>query len=335
MGEIAAWAYARAVERRNRRFDRGERVVELDRPVISIGNLSVGGTGKTPMVAWTVRRLLEAGMRPCIAMRGYRAQKRRGRRISDEAEEYRAIFGESVPVVAQPNRIAGLRSLFATPAGRAVDRVVLDDGFQHRRLARAADIVLIDATRDPFDDRPLPAGWLREPVTSLKRSGAVVITHAERAEAGAVDRISRRVAEITGREPIAVTRHAWAGFVVHEGGRTVEKPVTWLSGRRVIATCAIGNPEAFIAEVTARAGAMLGRIQRRDHDRFGPKTVERIAATARACGADTIVCTGKDWSKLSGTLPSRWDGAVAIPMLVLLFERGERELASFIGASIA
>lgn len=184
LGRLAGAIYAREIRRRNRAYDRGGRVTRLDRPVISVGNLSAGGTGKTPMVMKLATALLEAGHHPCIAMRGYKAAAGR----SDEAEEYRARL-VNVPVVAQPDRISGLRALFATEVGRDVDVVLLDDGFQHRRLARDLDIVLVDATRSPFEDRLLPAGYLREPPASLERAQAVVITHAEAVVGGEIDRL--------------------------------------------------------------------------------------------------------------------------------------------------
>ncbi len=187
--------------RRNRRFDAGHGVVTLDRPVISVGNLSTGGTGKTPMTMRVVQWLREAGHAPAIAMRGYRA----GPEGSDEALLYQEAFA-GMPIVAQANRIDGLLQLFAqeegdgeagsAPARARTDVVVLDDGFQHRQIARQFDLVLIDATRDPFADALLPAGWLREPAASLRRAHAVVLTHAESADARWLEAIRERVLAI-------------------------------------------------------------------------------------------------------------------------------------------
>jgi tetraacyldisaccharide 4'-kinase len=150
IGRALSAIYAGIVSRRNRAFDAGRGVVTLDRPVISVGNLSVGGTGKTPLVAHVLEVLGGAGRNPCVAMRGYGSG--RGRE-SDEAMLYRDQF-LSVRIVAQPDRVEGLLALLASDDGGHVDSVVLDDGFQHRRLARQVDLVLVDATRDPFADRP-------------------------------------------------------------------------------------------------------------------------------------------------------------------------------------
>ncbi|MEM7623821.1 MAG: tetraacyldisaccharide 4'-kinase, partial [Planctomycetota bacterium] len=119
----AAWLYGTAIATKNRAFDRGERVVMLDRPVISIGNLTTGGTGKTPTVTRVVETLHAAEIPPVIAMRGYRAAGG----VSDEQDIYARRF-PSVPVVAQPNRTDGLIDLFATEAGESIRAVVLDDG---------------------------------------------------------------------------------------------------------------------------------------------------------------------------------------------------------------
>ena len=225
LGVPLSWAYSAAIRRINRKFDRGRGVVRFDRAVISVGNLSVGGTGKTPMVKWLARALVEAGHRPCIAMRGYGA----GKGQSDEAGEYeRDLSG--VPVVAQANRTLGLIQLFSREHdadGPHSDVVILDDGFQHRRIARDLDIVLIDATRNPFADRLLPAGWLREPVDSLRRAGAVVITHAESANAAEVTALDRRIADCRGGEgAVAVCRHVWTVFDVQRGDAPESVPLS-------------------------------------------------------------------------------------------------------------
>lgn len=332
-GAIASWAYAREIARRNRAYDRGKNVRALDVPVISVGNLSVGGTGKTPTVSWVVEALRAAGRRPCIAMRGYKAAGRGVHRRSDEAMEYAERFGPKVPVCVNPDRFGAVRELLASPEGRGVDSVVLDDGFQHRRLARTRDLVLVDATRDPFEDELLPAGWLREPVGSLTRATAVLITHAESATPERVESLSSGVRGVTGRDPLAVVRHVWSGFRVLENGRERTAPLAWLSTRAVLATCAIGNPGPFLKETRKRSGRFVGEFTRRDHDPYAPATARALTARASSAGADTILCTGKDLTKLRGSVAgdaegglTRWDGALACPILILVFDHGEEAL---------
>lgn len=317
--------YGRAVARRNARFDRGEGVVTLDRPVVSVGNLSVGGTGKTPTVAWAVGVLREAGFWPAVAMRGYGSSRTEGG-LSDEAEEYRARLAD-LPVVAQPNRTAGLIDLFATDAGERVDAVVLDDGFQHRQLARQVDIVLVDCTRSPFEDALLPAGRLRESLASLARAHAVVLTHAEAVSAAVVAEIRRAITEVKREMVVAEAEHAWAGLEVTGIGKV---GLEWLAGKRVLAVSAIGNPGPFEAEVARRAGSVAGTVRLRDHDPYAERTVARVLREARGSGAEAVVCTAKDWSKLARVKAGRWPCPVARPALEMRFRGGGEELAGLV-----
>ena len=161
----ASLPYGVGVRVRNRLFDAGLRkVIKLPVPVVCVGNLSLGGTGKTPMVEWVARQLVDLGMRPAIVSRGYGA--------GDEAR----VLEDNLPDV--PHLCGADRAAVAMTAVEELgsDCIVLDDGFQHRRLHRDLDIVLIDATRRPYDDHLFPRGTLREPVCGLKRAGMVVVT---------------------------------------------------------------------------------------------------------------------------------------------------------------
>jgi tetraacyldisaccharide 4'-kinase len=312
--------YRVEINRRNRRFDRGAGVTRLDRPVISVGNLSIGGTGKTPMVARLAGALAQRGHRPCIAMRGYTLGGRHGP-ASDESRLYAGLL-PGVPVVTQPDRAAGLRALFASEHGRDVDCVVLDDGFQHRRLARDLDIVLLDASRDTFVDRLLPAGWLREPVSSLARAGAIVVTHAELVAPGAVERLLELVRGIAPRAAQAVARHEWADLAQATGDVEQRAPLDWLNGKTVVVVCAIGNPSAFLARAAACPGIVIAdRCVLPDHDPYGPRTVNRIVDLARRHGAGAILTTEKDWCKLRSAR-ARWPCEVVRPRLEMTFDRG-------------
>ena len=322
LGRALARLYGLEIARRNRRSDRGAGVTHLDRPVIGVGNLSAGGTGKTPMVMRVLETLLEAGHRPCVAMRGYKSVGGR----SDEAEEYRSRF-EGVPVIAQPDRIEGLRALFACDEGREVDVVVLDDAFQHRKIARNLDIVLVDATRDPRADRLLPAGYLREPTSSLGRADAVVITHAEAADDPTVGGIEAAALGINPDLVVGVARHAWSGILDRAGH---ERPASILEDKVVLPVCAIGNPEPFLHQAAGACGRLLEPIRLPDHDPYGRATVERVAARAREGDADAILTTGKDWTKLEGVEASSWPCPVLRPRLELAFDAGWRDLEGLI-----
>lgn len=306
IGHAIEPVYRAILSHKNRAFDAGRGVERVDVPVISIGNLSVGGTGKTPMVMWVVARLRALGRNPAIAMRGYGA-KRDG--MSDEQAEYLDRF-PGIPIVAQPDRIAGLRAI----EGK-YDCVVLDDGFQHRRLARDLDIVLIDATRDVFADRCLPAGWLREPVDSLTRAGAVVITRSDLVDAAQVAQMEHAVRAIAPRMVIGRAVHAWDHLgIVEPTGAHRDGPTQWLRGKRVVVACGIANPEALTAQVERSGATIVGSVALPDHAVWTEADMSRVATTA--VGSDGIVVTEKDWVKVRGR-HAAWSVAVVRPRVVM------------------
>ncbi len=305
-----------------------EHINDGQTPVVSIGNLSVGGTGKTPMVMHVLRVLLEHGSRPCIAMRGY---SKGGNAAPDETDAYFRAF-PSVPVVARPNRAQGLRELLARDSGDALpDCVVLDDGFQHRQIARNLDVVLIDSTpgRSVFEDRLLPAGWLREPVDSLRRASAVVLTHAELTSADQIVDLQSRISRHT-FAPVAVTRHVWTGLKQRTGGDDHMLPLDSLIDKRITGCCAIGHPGAFFRSLAAISGIAepvlrAGSLSLPDHDPYRPATIARLIAAAKQHNAQFIVITDKDWSKLRKLPDSTWPCPIVRPELAIVFDSGREE----------
>lgn len=345
LGGAMAWVYGKVIAHRNANFDRGKGVVTFDRPVISVGNLSVGGTGKTPFTMWLLHLLRREGFWPCVAMRGYGMPKGRGLE-SDEAREYADTFSD-LPIVAQPNRTQGLLELFSdefehtkseeesyepVAARKPTDVVVLDDGFQHRQIARQLDIVLIDATRDPFQDRLLPAGFLRESTASLARAHAVVLTHAEAVPAHELTKLAARVQSLSKRLVVASCKHHWSHLrrSIASGQADEQLPVAWLRDKKVLAVCAIGNPDAFIRSVQEHAASITDSIVLSDHDPYEPATVQRIIDASRLTGAQAIVCTQKDWSKLARVPASAWVCPVVRPRLEVQLIAGEDALRPLI-----
>lgn len=337
VGRLVEPLYAAVINRRNRRFDAGAGVVRLDVPVISVGNLSVGGTGKTPMVAHICAMLLREGRSPCIAMRGYAKNRAGTSQESDEVQEYRRMFPD-LPIVAQPDRAAGLRALLnaVEPTRTPIDCVVLDDGFQHRRIARDLDIVLVDASKPPQVDRLLPAGWLREPVRSLGRASLVVITHAEQVDGATLRDLDSAIAREHGGPALCVTRHAWTGLRAGDRDDQPPRPLDDLLDKRVLGCCAIGNPGAFLRslKLTASPGMVVGELRLPDHDPFGPQTVRRLISLARTTRAEAIVVTDKDWTKLRRVPAADWPCPVLRPVLQISFDRGGSELRDRVLASI-
>lgn len=315
LGRLAEPLYRAVIARRNLGFDAGRRVTKLPVPVISVGNLSVGGTGKTPMVERIVEWLREEGFRPAIAMRGYRA--RAGQR-SDEEAQYAARFPDT-PIAASPDRLAALKPVLARSAA---DCVVLDDGFQHRFIARDLDIVLVDATRSPFDDRCLPAGWLREPVESLRRAGMVILTHAESAGAAALDELRARVRALAPSTPLHASRHEWwrvrVAASLGSSSYHAEEPGEWLRDRPVVIACGIGNPGPFINAVRSRGARVLGVIEAPDHHEWRRTDLADVRARLKQQPSGALVTTEKDFVKFARL---ETEGLIiARPSLVLGFD---------------
>lgn len=318
--------YRWAVRRRNLGFDLGRRVWRAPLPVLSVGNLSVGGTGKTPMVMWLARELQANALRPVIAMRGYATRK--GERSDEEAEYLGALDG--VRVLANPDR-AGAIAAFVDGGGRA-DCVLLDDGFQHRFVARDVDIVLVDATRDPFADRCLPAGWLREPVESLRRASAVVLTRADRVSRERAQRLTARLRALCGQGVVvAVTSHRWRHLEVHAQNRTGAERLDAgeaLRARRVHVVAGIGNPGAFADQARSFGATIASETPLPDHARYSRDLVRSISHEAQRHGAHAVLTTGKDWVKIGPILASGGVGDIdwLVPAVELEFLQGRDEL---------
>jgi tetraacyldisaccharide 4'-kinase len=171
----------------------------------------------------------------------------------------------------------------------------------------------------------LPAGWLREPTDSLRRASYIVLTHTELASDETIGRISRDVARVHGRRPIAATRHLWTALI---GPGDALLPLDWLLGRRTLGVCAIGNPRGFEEALRATVGpeALPEILSLPDHDPYRPRTIEKIVSRARQIDAGAIVVTDKDWSKLRRLPEATWPCPVVRPVLSLGFVQGQAEL---------
>jgi len=316
-GDLLAPLYAAAVRARNKRFDRGRHVQRVHAPVISVGNLSVGGTGKTPMVAYLADLLRQLGRSPGIAMRGYKAKP--GEKSDEQLEHEAALPG--VPVEADPLRADAARRLIER---RAADAVLLDDGFQHRKLHRDLDIVLIDATRDPFVDKLLPAGWLREPVESLARAHVVVVTRVDAVTPAAVERLARRVRKCNERAVIAAAAHQWAAFMVgHE-----RQPLDAFRTLDAVAALGIGHPAAFLHTAAAHSLNVTRAVVKPDHHHWTADEARHLIDSLTP-GA-RLLTTEKDWVKLARLIPKSDHWQVLRPQLRLTIKDGEARLRSAI-----
>lgn len=254
-------------------------------PVVSVGNLTVGGTGKTPMVAHLAALAAAAGARPLIVSRGYGAA---AGAPNEEAREL-AHLCPGVPHVQDPDR---LRAIEDGTAAHPCDVAILDDGFQHRRCARDLDMVLIDALRPFGYGHLLPRGLLREPPSALRRADIVVITRAEQVPAERLANLKAAVRGLVrGDTLVCVAEHRPTGVLLADGSR---REVGWLRGREVAAACGIGNPEAFRRTLEALGARVVRFDAFRDHYAYTRADLERLAQAALAAGAKTLVTTGKD-----------------------------------------
>jgi len=257
--------------------------------VVSVGNLTVGGTGKTPMVLWIAERALAEGKRVGILTRGYLGEtaaaaspdSTTAASTSDEVQLLQARLGDRVAFGVGANRFSRGMEL----ASRGVNWFILDDGFQHLQLARDVDIVLIDAT-DPFGGgRVLPAGRLREPRTALERADIVVITRS--LHAPAVEAALRRDCDAlifyarTELESVGAPFHP---HLTEAGARS----------RKLFAFCGIGNPAAFVANLRDWGFQIVGHKFFSDHHRYTQAEILAIERAARVAGADGVICTEKD-----------------------------------------
>ena len=360
-------AYGGVVALRGRLYDAGVLPVHETRiPALGVGNLTVGGTGKTPLSAWLAGELAARGAQPAIVLRGY----------GDDEPLVHRILNPGITVIASADRVAGIER--AAAAG--CDIAVLDDAFQHRRAARTADVVLVSAERWSERRRLLPAGPWREPLSAARRAALVVVTRKS-APIEAAERIAERVESAAGGIATAIAHFALgelralpravdaapAGHVAVGGGgeshapadpatgragaapreRTLELegdppaplPLSALGGRRVLVISAVGDPAAFEAQLSA-LGAKVESRRFADHHRFTAAEAVRLAGEAallaRGAGdaAPVALCTLKDAVKLASLWPRK------APFLWYVsqqpeVERGRAEVDALIARALA
>jgi tetraacyldisaccharide 4'-kinase len=280
---LTPWSlvYGAVVARRNASIDRTT-IEPGPIPALSIGNLTVGGTGKTPVSAWFARRLVDAGAMPAIVLRGYGA---------DEIEVHR-LLNPMVSVHWGADRAQAVR---AAALGGA-DVAILDDAFQHRRAARVADVVLVSADRWTGEAHLLPAGPFREPVTALRRADLVLVT-TKAADSARVAATCTMVRRMTSSAVVTVDLSP-ASFVAVASGEA--SATTEWRGRHVLSVSAIGDPDAFHVQLE-RLGLRLDTARFRDHHAYTASDVRRLIA--RASSVHAVVCTLKDAVKLGPLWP--------------------------------
>lgn len=257
----------------------------LTAAVVSIGNLSVGGTGKTPMVIWLAEKFLAEGKHVAILSRGYRGSKG----TSDEVELMKSRLQNRVAFGVGKNRFAEGKRL---EAQQPVDIFLLDDGFQHLQLARDLDILLLDASRPMRGEPLLPAGRLREPPSAMSRANVVVFTRME-VVAGAPEAIEK-----LSHVPVFAATTRLLGFRRYPA-RTQLESAAGVGGGPFFAFCGIGNPEAFFRDLQSWGLSICGRAVFADHHRYTERDVSWIKQAGTNDGAKAFITTEKDAQNLA------------------------------------
>ncbi len=296
-----AWVYSLVMSGRNRLFDWGVlKQHELPVPVISVGNLTVGGTGKTPLVEYIVRFLMERGKRVGIVSRGYKRRSRGvvvvsdgqsvrvdARQAGDEPMQMALAFRDALVVVGERKVEAAQEAIRL-----GAEVIVIDDGFQHRQLKRDLDIVVVDSTNDVTRDAVLPAGRLRESLSGLRRASIVALSHADE---GSPDELEARLSQFF-EGPFVRFRYR-----ICEARRATDDAVVSLDAlrrMRLVSFSGIGNHEAFVRRLNRDRFTVVGDLRFADHHRYGDVDLQTIDFTARAMHADAVITTEKDIVRL-------------------------------------
>lgn len=320
--------YSTAMSLRNAMYDRGMLATQpLGRPTISIGNLTTGGTGKTPTVRWLAEQLRNRGRRPAVLMRGYRAAGATGsdeqamleRYLNDEPAK------ESIPVQANPSRVAGAASVLRERP--EIDTFILDDGFQHRRAGRDFDLLLISAA-NPFGyDHVFPRGLLRERLQGLRRAHAILLTRCELVTMDVLAGIEARLRAAGADVPIYRCEHA------------LMPSIESMRGRRYFAFAGIGNPQGFERQLIDVVGAPVGSRWFADHHHYTRDDLRELQSAARDAGAQALVTTEKDWVKLQHVAAFDANGLPIVRAEMVIHFRGDaqevllRQIMAHLGSS--
>jgi tetraacyldisaccharide 4'-kinase len=325
-----ALGYGIGVTLRNGLFTRGVfKQVKVPAKVISVGNLTAGGTGKTPLVVWLCQKLADT-TQMAILTRGYKsgdAKTAGGEAALGDEPALLARACPDVPVVVNPDRVAGARE--AIEACQA-EVLILDDGFQHRRLRRDLDIVTIDATCPFGYDRLLPAGLLREPVSALQRAQAAVVTRCDQVSVNTREDILKTLHQVNPLLAIAQTRHDPTTI---QGPAISTFPAGALKGHRIFAFCGLGNPDAFYQTLRVLGAQLVGTFSFDDHHHCTERELRGLQEQAQRTRADLILTTEKNWIGLPAL-----KGPAEIPLAYLGMElgflTGEAELVELVETTL-
>lgn len=286
---VALWplsvVYGWVVRGKNWMYDAGWlKTKRLRGTVISVGNLTTGGTGKTPMVLWLAQKFLAEGKSVAILSRGYKGSGG----TSDEIELLRKRLGDGVRFGVGADRFASGSKL---EGERRVDVFLLDDGFQHRELARDLDILMIDGMRDLRRESMLPSGSLREPMSAMRRADITVVSRQSEKTPLATSGSTRRPVFFA-QTRLVEFRRLGVGAPELKHGSTISRAPSF-------AFCGVGNPDAFFADLVSWRVELAGERAFRDHHVYSELDVEHLEAEADKVSAADFVTTEKDAANLA------------------------------------
>lgn len=313
--------YEWEIGRRNRKFETVDDAVKsLPAKVISVGNITVGGTGKTPLVIALADKLKKRGERVGIISRGYGRKNQHLEHVPPATDRFSdfSVYGDEpllmasrlkdVPVVVGRDRVAAGEYCIKN---FDCETLILDDGYQYRRLHRDHDILVIDATQPFGNGWLLPAGPLREPLSSLGRAGSIVLSRSDAASVP-VEEIETRIGRYS-KAPVFRAIHGPVCWVSFEGH--TELPLQELSGQSCYVFAGIGNPGAFLSTLKDVGVDLKGFSRFRDHQPYSAKDLKSIVKSATAAGARALLTTEKDTVRI----PKDWDSG-GLPVYALRIE---------------
>ncbi len=307
---VLSLVYAGAVKAVDLGYRSGlRRVHEVGVPVVSVGNITLGGTGKTPFTIFLADYFLTAGKKPAVLIRGY------GR---DECGMLRDELPD-VPVFVGQDRVAGARR--AASGGR--DVLILDDAFQHRRIGRDLNILLLDSVSLFGNGCLFPRGILREPVSSLKRADIFALTKTDRVSARRRKDIIRQLAEADPGKPVILTRHR-PSFLTDVTGAAYSADS--LHGKKVMLVSGIADPDHFAFLVEETGAEIVSRCDYADHHRYRQADIDSICAECAEKEAEAIVVTAKDHVKIKDLDTSRMEDKLFILNIVIDIVEGKEHL---------
>ena len=301
----------------------------VNAPVISVGNIAVGGTGKTPFVIALTKQLTKAGYSPGVVTRGYRRQSRGRQLVRDrssvlsnaaQAGDEAFMIASSVHgsvVIADADRVAAAR---AAVERYACDIIIADDAFQHRRLQRDVDIVLWDADDDPAHSAILPLGRLRESIKNLRRANLLLVTRRNSVSTSAV-KIFKQMNPDLFIAPLPMTISG-----IHQFGNDVEISWSELNGKQVLAFCGLGNPRQFFSTVESLTTVQPVSKSFPDHHKYSGKDVDELIKKAAQKNCEYLITTRKDTVNLP-------DSAATVGKLLvvdILYELSEKIKAAIL-----